>query len=48
MGMVASVKFSVTAGPMKGKVFSFEEHDAFLFGRLEECRGYLPRDVALA
>ena len=29
---------------MKGKVFAFEEHDAFLFGRLPECHCYLPDD----
>jgi len=29
---------------MKGKVFTFEEHDTFLFGRLEECHCRLPDD----
>ncbi len=42
--MSNQVHFSVTVGPMKGNVFSFEEHDTFLFGRLEECHGYLPGD----
>lgn len=41
---MSSVSFSVTAGPMKGKVFGFEEHDTFLFGRLDECHCCLPDD----
>jgi len=28
------VKITATDGPMKGKAFTFEEHDTFLFGRL--------------
>jgi len=31
--MSKSVHLSVTAGPMKGKAFAFEEHDTFLFGK---------------
>ena len=42
--MSKSVHLSVTAGPMKGKAFEFEEHDTFLFGRLEECHCRLPDD----
>ena len=42
--MVNCVGLNVTAGPMKGKSFSFEEHDTFLFGRLEECHCCLPDD----
>ncbi len=42
--MSKSVRLSVTAGPMKGKAFTFEEHDTFLFGRLEECHCRLPDD----
>ncbi len=38
------VSFNVTAGPMKGKAFLFEEHDTFLFGRLEECHCRWPDD----
>ena len=32
----------VSAGPMKGKAFAFDEHDTSLFGRMEECLCYLP------
>jgi eukaryotic-like serine/threonine-protein kinase len=42
--MSNTVHISVTAGPMKGKAFSFEEHDTFLFGRLEECHCCLTDD----
>ena len=42
--MSKSVHLSVTAGPMKGKAFEFEEHDTFLFGRLDECHCCLPDD----
>jgi len=42
--MSNKVKISVSAGPMKGKAFAFEEHDTFLFGRLDECHCCLPGD----
>ncbi len=29
---------------MKGKVFSFDEHDAFLFGRCSDCHARIPND----
>jgi hypothetical protein len=46
--MSNKVHFAVTAGPMKGKAFTFEEHDTFLFGRLEECHCCLPDDGQLS
>jgi len=42
--MSNKVSILVSAGPMKGKAFSFDEHDTFLFGRLEECHCCLPDD----
>jgi len=42
--MANKVELNITAGPMKGKSFSFEEHDTFLFGRLEECHCCLSDD----
>ena len=42
--MSNKVSILVSAGPMKGKAFMFEEHDTFLFGRLEECHCRLPDD----
>ncbi len=46
--MSNSVSFNVTAGPMKGKAFSFEEHDTFMFGRVEECHCSLPNDSQIS
>jgi pSer/pThr/pTyr-binding forkhead associated (FHA) protein len=42
--MANKVELSVTVGPMKGKSFSFEEHDTFIFGRMEDCHCCLPND----
>ena len=42
--MSNKVHIAITAGPMKGKAFTFEEHDTFLFGRLDECHCCLPDD----
>lgn len=46
--MENSVKFVVAKGPMKGKEFAFDEHDAFLFGRLPECHCCLPDDSLIS
>ena len=46
--MGTSVKFVATKGPMKGKEFAFDEHDAFLFGRLPECHCFLPDDPLIS
>lgn len=45
---MSKVQFTATAGPMKGNSFKFEEHDAFLFGRLEECHCCLPDDPLIS
>ena len=42
--MSGKVKLEALEGPMKGKTFLFEEHDTFLFGRLDECHCCLPDD----
>ena len=42
--MSNNVQLNVTAGPMQGKNFVFEEHGTFIFGRLEECHCCLPDD----
>jgi hypothetical protein len=39
-----AVSLSVTRGPAKGKVFTFTEHDTFLFGRMEDCHACFPDD----
>jgi len=42
--MPARVALEVTAGPIKGKVFTFDTHDAFLFGRSRDCHARLPEN----
>jgi hypothetical protein len=46
--MKTIVLFFATTGPMKGKKFSFEEHDTFLFGRLDECHCHLADDTQVS
>lgn len=42
--MSSDIQLLITAGPMKGKVFSFSDHDTFIFGRMADCHCYLPDD----
>jgi len=42
--MSGKVTLRVTQGPMKDREFVFEEHDTFVFGRLEDCHARLPDD----
>ena len=43
--MQAAVRIEVKEGPMKGRVFNFEGHDVFLFGRNEKnCHAFLEDD----
>jgi eukaryotic-like serine/threonine-protein kinase len=42
--MSGKVKLNVTEGPMAGEEFVFEEHDIFLFGRMDDCHASLPHD----
>ena len=42
--MPAKVMLEVMSGPIQGKVFSFESHDTFLFGRHGTCHARLPND----
>ncbi len=39
--MTGRVVLEVVDGPIKGKVFTFEEHDTFVFGRAEDCHARL-------
>jgi len=43
-----AVTLSVTEGPAKGKVFTFTEHDTFLFGRMEDCHARFPDDTQVS
>ena len=38
------VNLKVTAGPYKGRIFSFTQHDSFLIGRSREAHLFLPDD----
>ena len=38
------VKLKVQAGPVKGKEFVFDQHDAFIFGRAPKCHCCIPND----
>ena len=42
--MSAKVVLQVISGPIQGKVFEFDTHDTFLFGRSKECHARLPKD----
>ena len=42
--MSGKVDLQIVDGPMRGKTFSFEEHDTFLFGRMSDCHACLPHD----
>ena len=42
--MSGKVELQIVDGPMRGKTFSFEEHDTFLFGRMNDCHACLPHD----
>jgi eukaryotic-like serine/threonine-protein kinase len=39
--MPGKFTLEVTAGPIKGQTFAFEEHDIFIFGREEDCHARL-------
>ena len=43
-----AVSLSVTKGPAKGKVFTFTEHDTFLFGRMPDCHAKFPDDTQVS
>jgi hypothetical protein len=36
-----------TEGPIKGKVFTFQEHDTFIFGRDTDCHAQLSDDRSI-
>ena len=42
--MSAKVVLQVISGPIQGKVFEFDRHDTFVFGRGKECHAKLPKD----
>ena len=40
----AKVVLKVISGPIQGKVFEFDKHDTFLFGRGKECHAKIAKD----
>ena len=42
--MSAKVVLQVISGPIQGKVFEFDTHDTFVFGRGKECHAKIPKD----
>jgi len=44
----ATIRLTIEQGPMKGKVFDFEEHDTFVFGRMPDCHCHLPDDPCVS
>lgn len=42
--MPGKVTLKVTKGPIQGKVFTFDEHDTFIFGRSHDCHARLPAE----
>ena len=46
--MPGKIILEVTEGPIKGKVFTFDEHDTFIFGRDSDCHAQLSDDDCTA
>lgn len=42
--MPSQIVLNVTAGPIKGQSFTFDEHDTFIFGRESDCHARLSKD----
>jgi len=46
--MVSKVLLKVLSGPIKGKVFEFSRHDAFILGRGKDCHAKLEKDTRVS
>lgn len=46
--MPGKIVLEVTEGPIKGQVFTFQEHDKFIFGRDTDCHAQLSEDDTTA
>jgi hypothetical protein len=42
--MAAKIRLAVIQGAQQGKEFIFDQHDTFIFGRMEDCHACLPDD----
>jgi len=43
--MPDQLKLQIISGSDQGKIFNFEQHDTFVFGRMEDCHICLPEDT---
>jgi hypothetical protein len=46
--MPGKITLEVTQGPIRGKVFNFEDHDTFIFGRARDCHARLSQEDTTA
>jgi pSer/pThr/pTyr-binding forkhead associated (FHA) protein len=46
--MVSKVLLKVLSGPIKGKIFEFSRHDAFILGRGKDCHAKLEKDTRVS
>ena len=46
--MPGKITLEVAEGPIRGKVFVFEEHDTFIFGRARDCHARLSQEDTTA
>jgi pSer/pThr/pTyr-binding forkhead associated (FHA) protein len=46
--MPTKMILTITSGIMRGKKFTFEEHDTFLLGRMDDCHICLPDDPCVS
>ena len=46
--MSAKVQIKISQGQDAGKVFTFTEHDTFVFGRMDDCHACIPDDTQVS
>jgi len=44
----AKIQLKISQGQAAGKVFTFTEHDTFVFGRMDDCHACLPDDTQVS
>jgi len=44
----AKIQIKISQGQDAGKVFTFTEHDTFVFGRMDDCHACLPDDTQVS
>ena len=46
--MSAKVQIKISKGKDAGKIFTFTEHDTFVFGRMDDCHACIPDDTQVS